>query len=713
MAKSVAKILPLLLLLATVAAQQQELSVSDYQRALQLRQLSVEFFDFFQNITLKDLMPSQAQMRIPSQQDLMCLAELNSVSNGLQSGSIWAMRMFDAWGSLPSGILYGNTMDLGNVDECIKINHAMGTNQQLMGKYCLAELPLISVITVKTAVCFPASCTAAHMDTLLKQLLQRLLNIEMSGQLVKDNNCMTAEVPPLDGLAIFTIVLLAILGTVMVVATLYDYFFCPNQDKMPALVKVFSARVNSRALFRIVDSKTNPNVIDCLHGIRCLSLMWVIFGHDYFFGIVSPNLNNVRLYGWLETPYAQLLIHGVLSVDTFFFLSGLLVCMVALRLIEKQKGKLNVPLMYLHRYLRITPMLAILILVCMKLKPYMADGPLINSITFDDFSVCERTWFWTLLYVQNYAAATQDLCISHSWYLGVDMQMYILSPIFLLALYKWGKKAAAGIFLLMLLLSACLFSEMVIKEYSMNTSNLVRQPDSMIKIYLATHTHASPWLVGFLFGYFLHVNRGKQFKLNRITVWLGWLLSLALILVSIFALYPFFRWDGPSLTPLGEAFYLTLTRIAWPLGLSWLVFACMHGYGSLANSFLSSPMWVPLSKLSFSAYIWHMIVEEINWGRTRTNTYFSDYDIMLRFWGDFGITVLVAYFMHILVEAPFGGLESLLLPSGKSKPPPKARAEVKLEAETEAPPPQITEMAPPLEEKSAYEDKVHITSNTN
>lgn len=56
----------------------------------------------------------------------------------------------------------------------------------------------------------------------------------------------------------------------------------------------------------------------------------------------------------------------------------------------------------------------------------------------------------------------------HSWYLAVDMQLYILSPIFLIALYKWGKKAFAGIFVLMLLLSACLFSSMMTNKYRVN-----------------------------------------------------------------------------------------------------------------------------------------------------------------------------------------------------------------------------------------------------
>lgn len=58
-------------------------------------------------------------------------------------------------------------------------------------------------------------------------------------------------------------------------------------------------------------------------------------------------------------------------------------------------------------------------------------------------------------------------CLGHSWYLAVDMQLYIIAPLLLIALYKWGRKGAAMVYVLMLLLAACLFSIMVIKDVSL------------------------------------------------------------------------------------------------------------------------------------------------------------------------------------------------------------------------------------------------------
>ncbi|EDV44675.1 uncharacterized protein Dana_GF20203 [Drosophila ananassae] len=652
-----------------------------YLSTSRLRRLSVEFFSYYENFTASDLLQEifgKRDSRLPTQEDAQCIADIALISRDLMATKLWALKVIDSWGFLPSGILTGNLIDLGNYDECLSINHAVTSSHSVKGKYCFSRYPLAPnispLLALKTAVCFPASCSADIMDTMMRKLFRTLLNVELGEEdlLVTEDSCQTSEREPFDGLTIFIIVILSILATLTVLSTILDYFY-NGKNTLNPLVKAFSARANCRFLFQIVETRSNPNVIDCLHGIRCLSFIWVVFGHDYLVYLYSPNLNYVDLHWWRRSAYSMLLQHAAYSVDTFFFLSGLLLVIIALRTMEKTNGKLNVPLMYLHRFLRLTPILAMAILIYTKILPRMGDGPLYGSVNFDDYSVCEKTWAWTLLYVQNYA--TNSICLGHSWYLAVDMQLYILSPLILIALYKWGRKGVAGIVMAMLLLASCLFSMMVINNISLMTQS----DGAMEKIYFSTHTRASPYLIGVLFGYFLHVNRGKAFKLNWVAVVLGWAFSSALLLCCIFSVYGHeSNFETPSM--LQEAFYLTFTRIAWPLGLSWVVFACMQGYGGIANSILSSPLWQPMSRLSYSAYIFHMFVESLNAGLVRSNTYFSDYQVMLRFWADFGFTILLAFVAFIIIEAPFGNLERLLLPTKKTNPPTKA-AHLKGESE--------------------------------
>ncbi|XP_039496878.1 nose resistant to fluoxetine protein 6-like [Drosophila santomea] len=662
----------------------------DHSSFFNTRRLSVEFFDYYSNVTLEDL---TANSRIPSLQDLVCLADLALLSDDLSSSKFWALKMIDSWGLLPSGMLVGNWWNLGNFDECIAVDHAVTSSHSIKGKYCISKLApapsALPAFVLKSAVCFPASCSAANMNTMLRRLFQKLLSVELGAdvQLVAEETCQTSEKKPYDGLTIFTIVMLSILGALVGLSTIFDYFFCKDEKTIHPVVKAFSARANSRSLFRIVDTKANANVIDCLHGIRCLSFIWVVYGHDYMVFSTLPNINMGYLLTWINSFYSSFIKHAVYAVDSFFFLSGLLLVVIALRSMDRTKGKLNIPMMYLHRYLRLTPILAFGILVYLKILPLWSNGPLKGSVGFDDYSVCENTWYWTLLYVQNYA--TSNLCLSHTWYLAVDMQLYIFAPFLLICLHKWGKKAAAGIFVLMLLLAGCLFSIMVINDLSLGAGT----GESMRRLYYATQTRASPYLIGILFGYFLHTHRGKDFRLNRLAALLGWLIALTLIASCLFSVY------GQDTLPIvEEAFYLSLSRIAWPLALCWVIFACMQGYGGLASSFLSSPLWQPLSKLSYSAYIFHKFIESLNGEMTHTSTYFSDYQVMLRFWPDFGFTILFSYLMHILIEAPFAALESLLIPTKRTSAKPDAVVE-----------PRMPELKAPVEE-SPLEEPAEATS---
>ncbi|EDV53996.1 nose resistant to fluoxetine protein 6 [Drosophila erecta] len=639
-----------------------------FQRVSQLRALALDFAGQVRDLDVQEL--NILDSRVPSVQDMLCLSDLTALIAGLSNGQYWALKMFDSWGSKPSGLLTGNMYDLGNFDECLSINTEVSLGRTIQGKYCFLSVSPAQALGVQssilggfnTATCLPASCSAAHMNTFVGMLMKQLLNVSIPSSVmsISESSCQTSEREPWDGLTIAMIVILSVMGFLVAGFTMWDYCVVKNQDHIPSIVKVFSARANSRALFRIVAVNSGPNVIDCLHGIRCLSLIWVIFCHQYVMAFVAANINLFQSIWWAETPFASFVLHGFFAVDSFFILGGLLVALISLRLMDRNAGKLNVPLMYLHRLLRIVPLLAMAIVVYMKLMPIIADGPRFAS-GYTGKVACENGWYWTLLFVNNY---TGDMCVGHSWYLSADMQLFILSPILLIAVYKWGKKAAAGIFVLIILLSGCLFATIMVNKYSLVLKKF--SADAQKDLYYATHTHATPWLIGFLFGCILHMNRGKKFQLSRIVVWSGWILCLAMIFTSIFALYPYAKWFGPELSTFAEASYYTLTRIGWCLALCWVIFACQNGYGGLANSFLSSPLWQPFSRLSYSVFIWHMFFQEVNARSMRTNAYFSNYTMMLNFWSTFGFTVLFAYVMHLVIEAPFGGLDYLLRPKQKT-----------------------------------------------
>ena len=98
-------------------------------------------------------------------------------------------------------------------------------------------------------------------------------------------------------------------------------------------------------------------------------------------------------YGfWMQT-----IANASVSVDTFFVMSGLLVSYLLLRELDRNKGKFNVGLLYLHRYLRLTPVYALILGYIATLIVYVGTGPNWYSVGLYS-NACRLNWWRQFLY---------------------------------------------------------------------------------------------------------------------------------------------------------------------------------------------------------------------------------------------------------------------------------------------------------------------------
>lgn len=67
-----------------------------------------------------------------------------------------------------------------------------------------------------------------------------------------------------------------------------------------------------------------------------------------------------------------------------------------------RKGNFNVLAMYLHRYLRLTPLLAVCALMYSSILRYLGSGPLWPERAKSMGRDCNQFWWSLLLYAQNY-----------------------------------------------------------------------------------------------------------------------------------------------------------------------------------------------------------------------------------------------------------------------------------------------------------------------
>lgn len=400
--------------------------------------------------------------------------------------------------------------------------------------------------------------------------------------------------------------------------------------------------------------------MDCVNGIRALSMIWIIVNHVHDASLGHPT-TNVAMRTEYTQSYYGVLFHrlGGKAVDIFLMLSGMLVAMKLLRELDRNR-KLNYAELYLHRYIRITPAYAAMIFFAVAFVDHLGEGILYKLLAEDIVNSCSTSWWSALLYVQNYVHHKQ-MCFAHTWYLSVDMQLYFLSPLILIPLWKYGKRFAPAIVLLALLSMSCVFTTFMVNEYRLNKSAPIGDGLMPRKTYHATHARMSVWLFGVLFGYFLHRTKSRTIRLPKIARILGWTLAAGMVVLTGYSLKQVYVGDYNRFTVVVDAIYESLHRSFWVFGVMWLIFVCINGQGGLVNQFLSWRFWQPMAKLSYTMYLVHIMIQAVTVTmQLKTPIYFSGVDLWYRIFGLVGISTVVGGIWSITFEYPFFGLEKKL-----------------------------------------------------
>lgn len=597
----------------------------------------------------------------------------------------WAIQMFDAWGKFPSGILSGNFFSLGDYDECQQVS-APSSAGLIRGRYCHLSVPLSflslglgkqsgrgfpsnsRVLALTLGSCWPDSCEASELKPMLDATIGALLNTSNIGVMCD------APVPDVGTKEVVAIVIFSMIAALMVCSTAYDVFAHITGREANQMWAMFSVYSNGVRLFTIsrrpvATTYIKSDQIDCLNGIRVLSMVWIVFCHNYMMIVSSTLSNTIEIYEWVKSYHSMLVIGGTVSVDSFLLLSGMLIAWSILKELNANR-KLNVPLMYLHRYLRLTPAFAALVLFTCTLMKYCGSGPFWNSLIKSTQVACDKYWWSALLYVQNYVNPNR-ICLGHSWYLSVDMQLYLVSPLIVYSLWRWGRRALIVIAGLILASMGCVLGSFLVNDFWLAFVDSGRSGNSRMALtYQPTHTRMGAWLLGIILGYVLFQTKHRRVVMSKAVVTIGWTVSLTAMLAIIFGDYPFQQPDSYMNHNIAwDAIYESTNRVAWSGCLGWIVFACVNGYGGPVNTLLSLSVWQPLGRLSYSIYLLHLPMQMILTGSLRNAFYFDDIRAVHRFWGDFGLTVTLAVLWSLAFESPIVVLEKLLFGSARKSNP--------------------------------------------
>lgn len=150
----------------------------------------------------------------------------------------------------------------------------------------------------------------------------------------------------------------------------------------------------------MLTTEKRPDQLTCLEGIKTISMMWIILSHAYCFKLRLPQI-DFSVHTFFYDPKNMFITEGSVSVDTFLLIGGLLLTHSFLK--YNQFGvKFNLLKHYFHRYMRLTPVYLISILIYANILTVLGSGLFWNSADHIIVEPCFTNWWTALLYIQNY-----------------------------------------------------------------------------------------------------------------------------------------------------------------------------------------------------------------------------------------------------------------------------------------------------------------------
>ncbi|XP_025407688.1 nose resistant to fluoxetine protein 6-like isoform X2 [Sipha flava] len=616
----------------------------------------------------------------------MCRRHGVEYREGLKNLKLWATQMYDASSKFPTGILAGRSFDFGNFDECLKTST---TGLEFYPQYCIINIrfspteklyphhynntpsklnPLDSVWKatkydsspikiecneINTALCIPSTCTYSDIQTSLSpKIITAFQKYHIIANVtVESVFCTTQQElqpPKLLGYRIFWGVLLLVL-LMTVIGSLCDiYKKEENQSHCKSFFMTFSFPANIRRLFLASNKTDNLSCIDILKTHGCVL---VIIGQRMLYTTSQPLQNPSKFEEVVLHLLYAMIRNGSLVVDFFFVISGFLTFHFLYDELVNTK-RINVPLLLLWRWLRLMPVYGLMIAFHTFVLLHLADGPLWKKIAIQESDYCQRNWWSNFLFINNYVNADHP-CIIQSWYLACDMQFFVAGIVLVYFVWKYQRYGVylmwATIFVSLLIPAGIVYTHqfypMLINSISI--FNYLPEQKSYTMLYIPSHTRSTPYFVGIFAAYvyrYLKLDKPKfrfPYSKTLLTILIA-VYPLFLMTIQVFYVREYNLWLS--------VIYMFMYRITFAIIVSIFIIIC-------AINGLFKGLWLrvfmPLSKLTYGAYLGGLSMQLLQVSSMRSPTYFNDSLLLWLAIGDTVFGFILAFLLYTLIESPF------------------------------------------------------------
>ncbi|CAG5014978.1 unnamed protein product [Parnassius apollo] len=449
----------------------------------------------------------------------------------------------------------------------------------------------------------------------------------------------------------FALLMMNLIGSV------YDIFYIQQRErKGNKVLLAFSIKRNWEKL--IARDSDNPSYerLKVLHGVRTIITALVITAHSMMpFTNIPKNTRDLEaIYDIL--PY-HTFINGTPIVQVFFLMAGFLLAFNVQMKSEKMKFTwVMIPIEICRRWLRLTPVYAVVLAITSTWLRFVGSGPLWNEAVVTEAEDCRRFAWQNLFYISNYF--DDSICMAQAWYLSSDMQLYCLG----ICICFMVTNSTVRKVVLSLLFAAGVIIPAVVTYVKDLDAVLIVSPETCVNyfiknptfnyVYKRGHTNLAGFIIGLSMGYITYHLLRMEVNLEKYKkrLWIYQLLLPTGILITWLGSV-FYR-DAPRDSIYIRALYAGIVKPVFTLLFALLILGAIFKCDKTYRSILEWRRWVTPARLSYSAYVLHVLVIRTYVGTFETQTKTLFIHIIYTSISLVMVSFLLATPLWLLVEAP-------------------------------------------------------------
>ncbi|XP_046403519.1 O-acyltransferase like protein-like isoform X2 [Ischnura elegans] len=625
--------------------------------------------------------------------------------------------MYDAGGKFPRGIITSITNHGGNHYDCIEVERRNDGGIKFQGQYCVVPIEVFEgestngttysyssfgfthhyirppkltqspqLLTQRNlnwtdlkelfwATCIPSTCSNAELEKAVNTALAEAVNGKnlVIHATVKTIDCATTPMRDRTLFEYMFFLTFFCLCIICLASSVYDCYAQPrtnDEGKSPGLlVNVFLGFSLKRNFNDLVAEPSKSDGLRILYGIRVISALFIIAFHRMLLTGFASVLNPDFIISIRNKPSAMLFRNGEMAVDTFFTISAFLHILSMYR----QQGKFSFLKTIFRRYMRLTPVALVAIFTEIVMIDNMMGYPLWKHAKHLIQRPCTRNWIANMLYISNFKAA-DEMCLVNAWYLGADMQLYVLSIPVILLVIKYSSVAKYVFGALAFVSIAIPFAVALVSDAPPVLLSIIdRRVHPLVRshvenLYWPTYCRAGSYIVGLIAGYLYHHIQLKKFKLSETLSRSFILLTISFVCCFVPLYYSTsFHDKGYSYTPLESALFVGFNRFLWGVGVGLFILVIATRAEGFLHKFLGHKFFIFLGKITYSSLLANLVINVYFLGASLQPIYLSISYYVTSSILDIFFTYILGFFIYLFIEQPFRNLSELICSGFKTK----------------------------------------------